>query len=95
MSYGKINIDDLEKIIMDISTNKLGKGAGIYKQIQNHEKEEPEQWEIDMREKLNREVEDGFYHIGTPGGIQMGTGKQGYINFQIALVKAANKYPNG
>jgi len=53
-----------------------------------------EQWEIDLRAKLELEVENGYYQIGSNGWV-VGTGKGGYINYQVALVKAAKEYvPN-
>lgn len=41
------------------------------------------QWEIEAREKLNKEVSDGLYNIGG----MCYTGKQGYIDFQIEMMR--------
>lgn len=49
-----------------------------------------EQWEIELREKLQRELPDGAYQIGGPGMIAH-TGKGGAIDFRVALVKSCMK----
>lgn len=45
-----------------------------------------EQWEKDLREKLDKEIPHGFYELG--GGI---TGKGGYIEFQVELYRLVRK----
>ena len=42
--------------------------------------------EEEIRTKLRAELPDGCYAIGT-GPFQMYTGKEGYIDFQITLMK--------
>lgn len=50
-----------------------------------------EQEEKDLRERLENELEDGCYKIGGETIIAY-TGKQGYINYEIALRKAVENY---
>lgn len=45
-----------------------------------------EEWEIELRQELNAELPEGYYQIGYPGFIA-GTGKQGYINYKVAIAK--------
>lgn len=47
-----------------------------------------EQWEIDLRAKLDLEVPDGAYDISTPGMVAW-TGKGGYINYLVELQRYA------
>lgn len=42
-----------------------------------------EKWEIDLREKLEKEVPEGAYNIGS--GWKLWTGKKGFINFLVGL----------
>ena len=49
-----------------------------------------EQWEKELREKLQKELPDGGYEIGAPPMIAW-TGKGGKINFEVALHKAMMK----
>jgi len=42
-----------------------------------------EQWEIDLRERLNRTLPHGSYKIGD----NCFTGKGGYIEFEVAMKK--------
>jgi len=44
-----------------------------------------EQWEIDLRERLNREIPDGTYDITGGNGARMYTGKGGRIEFEVAM----------
>lgn len=49
-----------------------------------------EQWEIDERARLEKEVPHGCYVIGAgdnPEDFTMMTGKGGYINFQIEMMR--------
>lgn len=48
-----------------------------------------EQWEIDKRAKLEKELPEGLYQIGGgyQGALMYHTGKEGKINFEIALEK--------
>lgn len=41
-----------------------------------------EQWEIDLRQKLDKEVEHGCYQIGNDKWVYA-TGKLGYINYLV------------
>ncbi len=51
-----------------------------------------EQWEIDLRAKLQKELPDGLYEIGFPGSkIQGWTGKGGKIDMEVALHKELRK----
>jgi hypothetical protein len=45
-----------------------------------------EQWEIEAREKLDKEVPNGLYNIGSDKQVCY-TGRQGYIEFQIEMMK--------
>ncbi len=45
-----------------------------------------EDWEKELREKLNKELEHGGYQIGVEPFIAI-TGKGGYIDFQVMLQK--------
>jgi len=51
-----------------------------------------EQWEIDLREKLDKELEDCPYEIEADGMIIV-TGKSGYINFKVGLQKQFDNPP--
>lgn len=46
-----------------------------------------EQWEIELRERLNRELPNGAYAVGD----NCFTGKAGYIEFDIAMRKKAKE----
>ena len=48
--------------------------------------ENKEDWEKEMRLELENKLEEGFYSITTPRGI-LGTGKSGFIDFEIAMHK--------
>lgn len=50
-----------------------------------------EQWEKDRRAELEKELSDGYYNI-SGGSFVVGTGKQGYIDFQILLEKEFRSY---
>jgi len=41
-----------------------------------------EQWEIDYREKLEKEIPHGYYEIGNDDFVAL-TGKYGYINYLV------------
>ena len=45
-----------------------------------------EQWEKELREKLDKEFGDGMYRIGIPPMVAI-TGKQGKINFEVEMFK--------
>jgi len=45
-----------------------------------------EQWEVDLRAKLQAELPDGAYEFGG-GGVKGFTGKGGYIEFEVAMRK--------
>lgn len=47
--------------------------------------------EKEIRDKLNAELKDGIYTIGTDS-LPVLTGKGGYIDFQIALMKEVENY---
>jgi hypothetical protein len=51
---------------------------------------EKEQWEIDLRSKLNAELPDGSYNIGN-SSFPCYTGKQGFIEFEVAIQKEVRK----
>lgn len=51
-----------------------------------------EQWEIDLRAKLEKEVSDGIYNIGNKDTGACLTGKDGYINFLVELQRLAQEY---
>jgi len=46
-----------------------------------------EQWEKELRAKLEKETPDGLYQIGDKDFV-FATGKDGYINFQVEMVRA-------
>lgn len=46
-----------------------------------------EQWEIDLRERLNRTIPEGCYKITD----NTFTGKGGYIEFEVAMRKQLEK----
>ena len=46
-----------------------------------------EQWEIDLRERLDKELEDKMYQIGE-GEFVVFTGKQGKIEFEVSLERS-------
>ncbi len=48
-------------------------------------------WEKEARERMEKELKDGPYIIDT-GSLVMGTGKYGYIKFNIALMRSVRKY---
>ena len=52
------------------------------------EDKEIPQWEIDLRAQLDKELPDGSYII-TTGGFSVHTGKQGEIEFRVAIHRAA------
>jgi hypothetical protein len=54
-----------------------------------------EQWEVDLRKKLNAELKEGAYDISNLD-FKCVTGKQGYIEFEVALRKPIDiRYANG
>ncbi len=55
--------------------------------------EQMEQWEIDLRSKLEKELPDGSYLISEGDFVCLG-GKGFKIEFEVALRKAAKKYIN-
>ena len=74
-----------------ITPEELGLPAIINDDIEEEEPLESstqiqQPWEIALREKLGKEVEDGFYII-EGGRFTVGTGKGGMIEFEIALQK--------
>lgn len=50
-----------------------------------------EKWEIELREKLEKELPDGYYECGTSPWI-FGTGKGGKINFEVNLRKEHKRW---
>ena len=46
-----------------------------------------EQWEIDLRKRLEEELEDGAYEL-KGGGFYAITGKQGKIESEVSFIKA-------
>lgn len=50
-----------------------------------------EQWEIDLRAKLEAELPEGAYEISGNKDIML-TGKQGRIEYEVALHKAAMQF---
>lgn len=50
-----------------------------------------EQWEKELREKLEKELPEGMYEIGGPGLVAW-TGKGGKIDFEVLLQKACNAF---
>jgi hypothetical protein len=53
-------------------------------------KSQMEQWEIDLRKKLEDELPHGSYHI--PGPPDVFTGKGGYIEFLVEFEREARKW---
>lgn len=51
-----------------------------------------EQWEIDLRNKLSKEVSDGLFNIGTDTPCL--TGKEGYINFLVEIERLCKMNTN-
>jgi hypothetical protein len=49
-----------------------------------------EPWEEELRARLEQEVPNGMYNIGT-GNLVCWTGKGGYIDFRVELEKAIIK----
>jgi hypothetical protein len=45
-----------------------------------------EQWEIDLRDELDKEIPKGIYNIGSEGTVVY-TGKLGVINYIVMLEK--------
>lgn len=50
-----------------------------------------EQWEIDLRAKLEAELPDACYEIGG-GDLIAYTGKQGKINYEVELYRSAMEF---
>ncbi len=50
-----------------------------------------EQWEKELREKLKKQLPEGGYDIGN-SGMACWTGKQGYIEYRVAFIKAISKF---
>ena len=50
-----------------------------------------EDWEKELKDKLEKELPDGLYQIGASPYL-ITTGKSGHINFEIALRKAAENF---
>ena len=48
-----------------------------------------EQWEVELRKRLEEQIPHGSYNIGTgePGDMVCYTGKYGRIEFEVALQK--------
>lgn len=46
-----------------------------------------EDWEIELRRRFELELPEGFYNINSDRMV-LGTGKQGYINYLVALEQA-------
>jgi len=49
-----------------------------------------EDWEIELRAKLDKEIPNGAYQIGTPPVVAW-TGKGGYIDFHIEMERVLRK----
>lgn len=52
---------------------------------------EMEQWEIDLRAKLQAELPDGGYDISA-GDLRLFTGKGGKIEFEVELQREVRKF---
>lgn len=50
-----------------------------------------EQWEIDLRTKLEKELPEDMYNIGMPGFVCW-TGKLGRINVEVEFIRACRTY---
>mgnify|MGYP001018962523 CR=1 FL=1 len=50
-----------------------------------------EQWEKELREKLEKSIPEGGYNIGT-GNLVCWTGKGGYINFRVELAREVRNW---
>lgn len=50
-----------------------------------------EQWEKDLRERLDKEIPNGMYDLSAPGMVCYG-GKGAKINLEVAFRKAAAEY---
>lgn len=47
-----------------------------------------EDWEKELRERLEKELPEGVYRIGSPGDeLILHTGKDGKIDFEVALIR--------
>ena len=58
---------------------------------------EKEQWEIDLRAKLELELQDGYYQFGgeKKGDLCFATGKQGAIEFYVKWEKTVRNIKHG
>lgn len=54
--------------------------------------EEMEQWEIDLRAKLEKELPEGIYELSNDAGFVALTGKQGKINYEVEFMREVRKY---
>lgn len=56
-----------------------------------------EQWEVDLRAKLELELEDGYYRFGgeKEGDLVFSTGKQGAIEFYISFERSIRSISYG
>ena len=53
-----------------------------------------EQWEIDLRARLEKDLPEGHYQIGPydEKGLVLYTGKQGKIDYEVAFFRAAKNF---
>ena len=51
------------------------------------------QWEIDLRNKLRKELPDGAYDISSPG-LKILTGKGGKIEYEVSKERMIRKFIN-
>jgi len=51
-----------------------------------------EDWEKELREKLQKELPHGAYYIGEKPGLQLVTGKGGEIEYRVMLEKAIREF---
>ena len=75
---------------------KICKNCRVEKSLDNFSKTKSKnklyyQSDCNTCRNKKKELEDGYYQIGR-GNMIMGTGKGGYINFEVALQKEARKY---
>lgn len=52
-----------------------------------------EDWEVELRERLGKEIKDGLHQI-KEGEFVVYTGKQGYIDFEVELERTFRQIMN-
>ncbi len=49
------------------------------------------QWEVQLRERLNKELPEGTYPVGTRYGLPIYAGKEGRINLEVEMEKEVRR----